>query len=178
MSEQSVWTHGLVFFPYSTDIKEAIASNQSINSTLLTKVSTYDDWGLIPSSKPFIKLPEYKPNFVDILGKNGTIDATEILGSVMYTDRQDSIEFYVREYPIVNGVRLTFEKLKRMISNYLHGKDLCVYLESDPEVFYAGRWNIEDMHTEENWSVLTVHYTLETFGYYFTVPQSGNRFTL
>lgn len=178
MSEQSVWTHGLVFFPYTTDIKEAITNDQSIDPAHLTKISTYDDLGLIPSSKPFIKLPEYKQNFVDILGKNGSIDATEILGSVMYANRQDTIEFYVREYPIVNGVRLTFEQLKRVIANFLHGKELCVYLESDPEVFYAGRWAIDDMHTEESWSLITLSYTLETYGYYFTVPQTGERRTL
>lgn len=186
MSTKSILTHSLVFFPYGENYDTIIHGDDtttpptppsSINPSLLVTKSTCDDWGLIPSKKPRVKLPEYKQNFVDILGKNGSIDATEILGSVVYGDRTDSIEFFVEEYPISNGVRMTFEELKRTIANYLHGKKLCMYLESDPSVFYVGRWAINDMYTDESWSVITLDYTLETFGYFFTVPISGNRNT-
>ena len=182
MSSKSVLTHSLVFFPYGENYDTIIHGDgttppSSIDPTSLQKTSTCDNWGLIPSKKPRVKLPEYKSNFVDILGKNGSIDATEILGSVVYGDRQGSIEFYIEEYPMDNNVRMTFEQLKRTIANYLHGKKVCMYLESDPTVFYVGRWAIDDMYTDESWSVITLKYDLETFGYYFTVPASGNRTT-
>lgn len=125
---------------------------------------TYDSWGLIPASKPFIALPPVKDEFVDITGADGSIDATGIYGKELYGMREGSIEFYIEHYPFRNNVKISFEELKREIANFLHGKRLLVSLVSDPYVFYEGRWSIDDMHTNENWSVVTLKYMIDPKG--------------
>lgn len=154
MTERARQVHSLIF----------------TNESGVTK-NTYDDWCLLPASKPSIVLPPVKGSYVDILGANGSLDAVEALGSITYGDREESIEFYIEKYNTFK----TFEALKREIANFLHGKKMSVQLASDPTVYYNGRWWIDDMHTEESWSMITLNYRLEPFGH-FDSP-TGSRLT-
>lgn len=155
--------HSLIFAPVSS-MKITDYPNLPTPSASSCRC-TYDSWGLIPSAKPFIALPPVKENFIDIPGADGSIDASGIYnGQVLYGMRENSIEFYVEHYPLKNNVKLTFEELKREIANFLHGQRLLVALVSDPYVFYEGRWSIDDMHTDESWSVITLKYVLDPKG--------------
>lgn len=159
---RAIEVHSLVFAPVSS-MKITNYPTLPVPASSVCRC-TYDSWGLIPSSKPFIALPPVKENFVDIPGANGSIDATGIYGGELYGMREGTQEFYVDHYPIENGAKLSFEELKRRITNFLHGNRLLVALVDDPYVFYEGRWMIDDMHTEESWSVITLKYILDPYG--------------
>jgi hypothetical protein len=161
MSTESVLTHALVFAD-PIDISELTNTSPTVSFT--NTINTYDDWGLIPSKKPVIVLPPVKSDYTDVPGANGKLDLTDVLGSVTYDTREETLEFYVQEYKMRNGSRMTFEDLRREIANYLHGKRLSMYLESDPGVFYTGRWYLEETTTEESWSVVNIRYVLEPYG--------------
>lgn len=176
MSTQSILKHSLVFFDESV-MTTALNGETALDLTNVTTYNTFDTWGLTPSSKPKIVLPPYRENFIDVAGYNGSIDATEVLGSVIYSLREDTIEFYIQDYPTISGVKVTFEGLKRAIANVLHGKRMAMYLESDPGVVYLGRWAIDDMHTEEAWSVVTLKYKIDPYGYLITAGTKASRMT-
>ena len=58
--------------------------------------NTWDDWHLIPSTRPLFNPPDAKTHYVDIPGANGQLDLIESLtGYPLYENRTGSIEFYV-----------------------------------------------------------------------------------
>lgn len=156
MTSKAIEVHSLIFSPYQT----AATAQNSIN--------TYDEWLLLPSKKPVLALPPVRTNFVEVLGMNGVYDASGILDTTnhnpTYGMREGSIEFYIEDYK----TNMTFESTKRAIANYLHGKQVTVSLASDQGVYYDGRWEIDEMHTDENWSMITLKYYLDSHGWYMS----------
>lgn len=76
--------------------------------------NTWDDWHLVPLSRPFFAPPIPKTNFVDIPGGDGSIDlSTALSGRTVYENRTGTIEFM-----IVNGYKEWFI-LYSEIMNYL-----------------------------------------------------------
>ena len=58
--------------------------------------NTWDDWHLIPSSRPLFNPPTPKTKYQDIPGANGKLDLSEALtGYPVYDNRIGSFEFYV-----------------------------------------------------------------------------------
>ena len=58
--------------------------------------NTWDDWHLLPSTRPLFNPPPTKTKQVDIPGANGAIDLSESLtGYPVYENRTGSTEFYV-----------------------------------------------------------------------------------
>lgn len=115
--------------------------------------NTWDDWYLIPSSRPVFNPPEVKAQYIDLPGGNGQIDLTESLtGYPVYKNRTGSIEFYVE-----NGHE-SWDVLYFKIANFLHGKALTAYLEDDPGFVYEGRFDVNEWKSDKWWSVITINY--------------------
>ena len=58
--------------------------------------NTWDDWQIVPSSRPVFNPPSLKRKLLDIPGADGSIDLSESLtGSPVYTNREGSLEFIV-----------------------------------------------------------------------------------
>ena len=58
--------------------------------------NTWDDWHLVPVSRPVINPPAVHTHYIDIPGANGSIDLTDTLtGGPTFGDREGSIEFMV-----------------------------------------------------------------------------------
>lgn len=115
--------------------------------------NTWDDWHLIPSTRPLFNPPNPKTQFIDIPGANGQIDLTESLtGYPVYENRQGSNEFYV-----VNGYQ-SWDVLYSEIMNYLHGKKMRAYLEDDPYFYYEGRFSVNQWKSDKYWSIITIDY--------------------
>lgn len=71
------------------------------NNVIFTRLSdnvaleTYNDFGLLLS--PFeLEIPEIQTNYIDVVGRDGSIDLTEILGQVNYKNRELNLTFTVR----------------------------------------------------------------------------------
>lgn len=117
--------------------------------------NTWDDWYLIPSSRPVFNPPEVKTQYVDIPGGNGLIDLTESLTSFpVYNNREGSLEFYVE-----NGHK-EWDTLYSEIMKFLHGKTLSAYLEDDLGFVYVGRFSVNEWKSDKWWSMVTIDYTV------------------
>lgn len=115
--------------------------------------NTWDDWHLIPATRPVFNPPEIKTHYVDIPGANGQIDLTESLtGYPLYENRTGSIEFYV-----ANGYE-DWAVLYSKIMNYLHGKRMRATLEDDRYFYYEGRFEVNKWTSDKWWSKITIDY--------------------
>ena len=79
-------------------------------------ISTYGTWGLLLSDKR-ITTPEIKTYIVDIPGRSGTLDLTDIMGGVRYNDRE--VEFILT--PIEGNYSQRMEKYKEVVK-FFHAK--------------------------------------------------------
>lgn len=117
--------------------------------------NTWDDWHLIPSSRPVFNPPSTKTQYVDLPGGNGQIDLTEALtGYPVYENRTGSHEFYVE-----NGYK-EWSDLYSEIMNYLHGKSMEAFLEDDPYYVYVGRFEVNGWKSDKWNSVITIDYNV------------------
>lgn len=123
--------------------------------------NTWEDWHLIPSSRPTVAQAGVSTSQMDIPGrKDGPINSTEFMtGKPVYGARSGSFEFYVdndHEY---------WETIRMKIAAYLHGKKMKMCLQDDPDYYYDGRFSLADWKSEENWSKVTINYALKPYKY-------------
>lgn len=115
--------------------------------------NTWDDWHLMPSSRPVFNPPSTKTHYVDIPGANGKIDLTESLtGYPVYENRTGSFEFIV-----ANGYQ-DWDVLYSKIMNYLHGNKMRAYLEDEPYFYYEGRFEVNQWKSDKYYSIIVIDY--------------------
>ena len=125
------------------------------------QMHTYDDWGLIPASRPVVSLPEVKTSYVECDAIDGSgIDVSEALtGYPLYKHRKFSQEFYRQSKDNWSG---GFDR----IFNWLHGRKIKMILDDDPSHFYTGRVQITSPKSDSYWSTITITAELDPFKYY------------
>ena len=103
---------------------------------LFDDIHSFRDLNLVLA--PFV-LPPAKPktNYIDVPGRDGSIDATEATGEVKYEDREFSFTFSV--FP---QDELTFEERQTVVSNALNGKRCKITIEKDPDYYLEGRCTV------------------------------------
>lgn len=129
--------------------------------------NTWDDWHLIPSSRPTVVQAGVSTNFVDIPGrKDGPIDMSEYLtNGIVYTGRSGSFEFYVdndHEY---------WETIRSKIVQYLHGKRMKMCLEDDPNYYYEGRFSLSEWKSGSWFSSVIINYVVGPYKYRITTGE-------
>lgn len=125
--------------------------------TLGTK-NTWDDWHLIPTSRPVINPPSVKTNLIEIPGGDGMLDLTTALsGRPLYKNRTGSWEFYAE-----NGFR-DWTALYSDIMVYLHGQKMRAVLEDDPMYYYEGRFAVNIWKSSKERSSITIDYDLNPY---------------
>lgn len=141
--------------------------------------NTWTDWKLVPTSRPFIVPPEPKIKTVDIPGGDGVIDLSETLtGYPVYNRRSGSIEFIV-----VNDVFEPVTTYKSWIDtyteimNYLHGRQMEMCLEDDPDYWYEGRFKVDSWASDSNYSKITIGYDLEPYKWKYNALNNLKTFT-
>ena len=118
------------------------------------RVNTWNDWHLIPASRPNFTMPQPVLRFVEIPGKHGTLDATEMNGStILYGDRTGSFEFYVE-----NDYWRSWSEAYSEIASYLHGQRLQAQLEDDDTFFYEGRFYVNQWKSSKTHSMISIGY--------------------
>ena len=136
-----------------------VKRNVPSGSSQPTTKNTWDDWKLIPSSRPNISLPNVNYKYVDIPGRNGSIDISDYLvGRPYLSDRSGSFEFYVtNDYTGYNWFYL-----KDDIRAFLDGSEFEIHLndESDSagEYYYIGRVVLKDWKTGSDFSTVSIEY--------------------
>ena len=123
--------------------------------------NTWDDWHIVPASRPVFLPPDVKTNYVDIPGADGHIDLSEALsGEPLYKNRSGSTTFYV-----MNGYK-PWEHIYSEIMNYLHGQKMQVYLEDDPFYYYEGRFSVNTWRSEKSRSEIVIDYNVAPYKLY------------
>ena len=131
------------------------------HSIIIGEKNTYDDWHLVPSSRPVVNPPEPKYSFVDIPGGNGSIDLTEANGmDLVYANREGSWEF------LVENDHESWDLIYYNIINYCHGKYFdFIQLEDERSYIYKGRVRLNQWRSDPNWSKVTLDYILDPYKY-------------
>lgn len=130
--------------------------------------NTWDDWFLIPKSRPLINPPKPKFNFVDIPGCHSSIDLTEVVSnSVPLSDRTGSLEFIVANSTCVGfdiNEKSWFVRYEELLS-FLNGQSVKLYLDDEPNVIYEGRFEVSNWNSDPNdgYSSVTLEYTIKPF---------------
>ena len=98
--------HSIQIIPDSQSVYTVERQGGSVTGIHLNGKNTWDDWHLIPASRPLFNPPSQKTNYIDIPGTNGMLDASEILTNYpVFENRKGSNEFYV-----MNGYGAWHEK--------------------------------------------------------------------
>lgn len=129
------------------------------HSLIISGKNTYDEWGMVPTSRPVVDPPEVKENYADLPASHGVLDYTSVLlGETPYGQREGSWEFALRK-----GAR--WADTYSSVMNYLHGARHTVILEDDPSFQYAGRLAVNAWKSDEDYSLITIDYSLDPFKY-------------
>ena len=127
------------------------------------------DYGLIVA--PYaIPLPEPQTNFVEIPGRDGTLDLSEAFGTVRYADRIIPLTLYARA---------PFDSQISAFAVDVHGRRMNVIFDRDPTFYYDARVTIEDVERHAGYCELSLKcrakpYKLEHFETMITVLPTGN----
>ena len=114
--------------------------------------NTWDDWHLIPTTRPVFNPPTVKASTIDLPGGDGVLDLTEfIAGRPLYNNRTGSFEFIDNDF-------MRWEELYSEILNYLHGRSLKAVLEDDPGYYYQGRFTVNQWNSDKLYSKITIDY--------------------
>lgn len=144
---------------------------KSYTDSTVERINTWEDWHILPVSRPVFTPPEVKENYIDIPGGNGALDLSEALTKFpTYNNRTGSFEFRVMNHYERDG-KLIFENRSAErwaeryseIMEYVHGKCLYAVLDDDPTWFYHGRFSIDGWASGDTWSVITIGYNVNPF---------------
>lgn len=144
-----------------------------MNGSVVTYLgNSYDDFHLIPKTRPLVEVPSPKTNYVDIPGGNGSLDFTDALnGYPVYNNRSGNWEFYVE-----NGHGNWADLYSNLLAK-LHGKRMMVVLEDDIKSVYneyyqrdigaaktyIGRLSVGSWKSDKDWSSVTINYDFEPY---------------
>lgn len=123
--------------------------------------NTWDDWHLIPESRPLFNPPSVKYNYVEIPGGDGILDLTTAMtGKPLYNNRSGSWSFIVQ-----NGFA-DWAMLYSEIMVYLQGQKMQAILEDDPQYYYEGRFSVNQWKSDPNWSKIVIDYNVSPYKKY------------
>lgn len=123
------------------------------HSVTIGDKNTWDDWHLIPTTRPLFNPPSVKTNLVSIPGGDGSLDLTTALtGRPTFENRKGSWTFAVQ-----NGFK-DWTALYSEIMVYLHGQKFRAILEDDPGYFYEGRFSVNAWKSNKDYSEITIDY--------------------
>lgn len=140
--------------------------NNPISSASVTnktkQINTYDDWKIVPLSRPIVAAPSFKETYVDLPGTYGSLDFSRAqLGLPTYGNRIGQWEFVV-----LNDFR-SWETAYSDIMHTIHGKRCIVTLEDDKKHFYVGNLTLNEWRSDPGWSRIVISYNLEPFKYLY-----------
>ena len=122
--------------------------------------NTWEDWHLIPSSRPSVTAPGVSTNFVEIPGRGDPVDLTEYLtGAPVYGGRSGSWEF------VVDNDHEYWDAIRLKLLNFLHGKRLRCVLSDVPTRYWEGRFTVDNWSPGSNFSTVTINYALDVYNY-------------
>lgn len=121
---------------------------------------TLNDWGLYLKGRPTIGTPEPKTNYVDIPGADGSIDMTQALtGDVQYKMRTLSFDL------VCIKDRADWAESFSTILDAVHGQQVRIIFDNDPEWFYRGRVTVNEWKSDKATGTIAVSCLVEPYKY-------------
>lgn len=131
---------------------------KSYHSINIGDINTWDDWHIVPSSRPLIAAPQVKTSFISLPGGDGALDLTDVLaGRPTYERRTGSWEFIV-----MNDYGNWYERYSEIMA-YLQGMQYRIIFDDDPEYYYIGRLAVNEWRSEPNWSRIVINYNVDPY---------------
>ena len=131
---------------------------KSYHSINIGDINTWDDWHLVPSSRPLIAAPSVKTSYVSLPGGDGSLDLTETLaGRPTYARRTGSWEFIV-----MNDYGEWAYRYSEIMA-YLQGKEHVIIFDDDPNYFYRGRLAVNEWRSDPYWSKIIINYNVDPY---------------
>lgn len=125
------------------------------HSIIIGEKNTWDDWKIVPLSRPVFNPPSQKIKTVDIPGSNGILDLSESLtGYPIYNNREGTFDFYVLEE------EKPWYQTYSEIMEYIHGRNLKAYLEDDKEYYYEGRFSVGSWNSSKGYPKISIDYSV------------------
>lgn len=135
---------------------------------------SWNDWHLIPTSRPTIAQPKLKTQYVDIPGVGSSEDFSELLsGHPIYSDRTGSMEFVV-----LHDYWKSWDETRTTIANHLTGRNIQVVLDDDPTHFYYGRCSLDEYRSDPDYSRVVIDYTFKPFKHLLEIPSNFRNITV
>lgn len=142
----------------------------SYHSITFGDKNTWDDWHLVPSSRPVFSPPALKKRSLEIPGASGSLDLTEMpSGYPTFENREGSIEFYVINDPDdvhelwrKKDYGLWYDRYSTIMA-YLHGQRMKAIIEDDRRYYYIGRFTVNEWRSEKDYSKIVIDYDLEPY---------------
>lgn len=135
--------------------------------------NTWDDWHLVPSSRPLFVMPERKTHTIDIPSMNGELDFSESLTLYpVYGNRKGEIEFYV-----MNGYQEWYELYSAMANYFAQFPTLRAYLEDDPDHYYEGRFRVKEWNSEKDYSKVIIEYDVGPYKWHRFTSENNPDYT-
>ena len=114
-------------------------------------------YGLTLLSKS-ISPPEVKKIMVDIPGRDGLLDQTEIFGNVKYNNRSIKMVFEILDHD-----RSNWPTIESTIVNAIHGQMLNVKFQDDPNYHWVGRCSVEPLEDHNSTAGITISVDTEPY---------------
>ncbi|WP_018659232.1 hypothetical protein [Allofustis seminis] len=120
------------------------------------EIHLYKDLGLVITSKPIINLPSPRFSYIEIPGVQGAIEL-EDKEEVLYATREGSLEFMISDIE-------KFEPAYQNLLNEVHGQKRTLMV--DDKYFYYGRFQVDGLSTDKNYSFIKISYVLDPYKYF------------
>ena len=145
----------MAYFEYDGSHSITFGDGSLTSDGKFAGMNTWQNWHLIPSSRPTMPMPGFATKYVEIPGRDGSIDLSEFLVKrPVYGDRSGSFEFIVDHTQEKDWI-----DLYRRIATYLHGKKMKMCLVGDdPNYYYEGRFALNEWASDSNWSRIVLNY--------------------
>lgn len=122
---------------------------------------TWEDWHLIPCSRPDFVDAEPRFVFIEIPGADGKLDASTAMSNrILFEMREGSFDFWVDNDRIENWDNL-YTKMKR----YVQGKELKVVKDDDPLWYYTGWFWFSDPEQDRTIMKVKLNYKVKPYKY-------------
>lgn len=129
--------------------------------------NTWDDWHLVPTSRPLVAPPQPRTSYADLVGGDGSMDlTTSLTAKPIYGNRMGSWEFLVintGQIPTDTTVPGLWATRYSEIMNYLHGKKFNIILDDEPGFYYTGRLSVTGWQSQKGNSTITIDYNVDPY---------------
>ena len=132
---------------------------------------SFHELGLWLKSYPVITPPVPKTKYVEVMGADGALDLSKVqTGFIQYNRRTITMEFSIL------GERETWPEKHSDIMDLLHGEEMDLILDDDPQFCYTGRLSVSGFDPQKVTSGVTI--TMDAEPYKTRIEKTTKSFTV